>query len=104
MIGRNWPKCQFLGQNGQILVKKGQKYFCQNFHWVIIVIDHKCSLNAKLVKSYEQIERNWPKCQFFGQKCQFFGQKCQFFGQKWSKNGQNRFFPELSLGNSSIRP
>ena len=44
----NWPKCQFFGQNGQILVKKGpkkgQKDFCQNFHCVIIVIDHKCSL------------------------------------------------------------
>ena len=50
-IERNWPKCNFFGQNGQILVKKGpkkgQKDFCQNFHWVIIVIDHKCSLNMQ---------------------------------------------------------
>ena len=26
-IGRNWPKCKFLGQKGQILVKKGPKRF-----------------------------------------------------------------------------
>ena len=41
----------FFGQNGQILVKKGpkrgQKYFWQNFHWAIIVIYHKCSLNMQ---------------------------------------------------------
>ena len=27
--------------------KKGQKDFCQNFHWVILVIDHKCSFNMQ---------------------------------------------------------
>ena len=47
-IGQN---VNFFGQNGQILVKKGpkkgQKDFCQNFHWVIIVINHKFSLNMQ---------------------------------------------------------
>ena len=33
-----------------------------------------------------------------------FWSKITIFCQKWSKNGQNRFFPELSLGNSSNRP
>jgi hypothetical protein len=33
-----------------------------------------------------------------------FGQKLKFFGQKWAKNGQNRFFSELSLGKYSNRP
>ena len=43
-----------IGQNANFWVKtdkfwskKGQKDFCQNFHWVIIVIDHKCSLNMQ---------------------------------------------------------
>ena len=43
-----------IGQNVDFLVKmdkfwskKGQKDFCQNFDWVIIVIDHKCSLNIQ---------------------------------------------------------
>ena len=91
-IGRNWPKCQFLGQNGHILVKKGpkngQKDFCQNFHWVIIVIDQMQFKYAKLVKPYEQIERNCPKCQFLGQ----IG---HFFYQKQVKKGQNILFSEL---------
>ena len=50
-IEKNWPKCKFFGRYGQILFKKGskkgQKHFCQNFHWVIIVIDHTCSLNMQ---------------------------------------------------------
>ena len=33
--------------------KKGQKYFCQNFHWVIIKIDHKLSLNKTQFKTSE---------------------------------------------------
>ena len=50
-IGRNWPKCQLMGQNGRILAKKGhkrgEKDFCQNFHWVILVIDHGSSFNMQ---------------------------------------------------------
>ena len=40
-IGQNvnfWSKRTNFGKKGP---KKGQKDFCQNFHWVIIVIDHK---------------------------------------------------------------
>ena len=33
---------------GQKSAKNGPKiYFCQKFHWVIIAIDHKCSLNMQ---------------------------------------------------------
>ena len=98
-IERNWP---FFGQNGQILVKKGpkkgQKDFCQNFHWVIIVKDHKYNFNIKTIaKSYEQIGINW-------QKLQFLGQNGNLFGQKWVENDQKLFFAELLLSNYSKRP
>ena len=33
-----------------------------------------------------------------------FGQKWTCIGQKWAKNGQNRFFSELSLGKNGNRP
>ena len=84
----------FCGQNRQIWVKKGpktgEKVFCQNFHWVIIVIYHKCSLNAKVVKSYEQIERNWPKCNFFGQNGQILVKKRAKKGAKTWLHGASQ--------------
>ena len=52
---------------------------------------------AKLVKSYEQIERNWPKCNFFGQNG-------QILVKKGPKPGPKRFLSKLSLGDYSNRP
>ena len=68
-IGQN---VNFLGQNGIFLVKKGpkivKKYFPQNFHWVILVKDHKCSFYKKnqqnAMTGFGEIDQNdcfWAK-------------------------------------------
>ena len=47
-IGQNdnfWVKMdKFWSKKGH---KKGEKDFCQNFHWVILVIDHGSSFNMQ---------------------------------------------------------
>ena len=46
-FGENGQNECFWAKMDKFCPKTGQKYFCQNFHWVIIVIDHKCSLNMQ---------------------------------------------------------
>ena len=75
-IVRNWPNCQFLVKNDNFLVKNGPKmgkiYFSQNFHWAILVLDHKCSFYKRNQQNHMtgfgengQNGRFWAKMDYF---------------------------------------
>ena len=65
--------------------KRDEKDFCQNFHWVILVIDHKCSFNMqKLVKSYERIGK-------IGHNDNFWVKMGKFWPKKGHKKGEIDF-------------
>ena len=72
MLCADWEK---LTNFGQKRAKKGRKYFCQKFDWVILVIDHKCSFNMQNqqnpISVLEEIGQNvnfWVKMDKFWQK------------------------------------
>ena len=52
-------------KNGQKRAKKDKKYFCQLFHWIILVIEHRiCKISKKLQANWEKL----AKMKIFGQK------------------------------------
>ena len=87
-IGQNvnfWVKTdKFWSKKGQ----KGPKRFLSK-----LSLGQMSFKYAKVVKSNEQIERNWPKCKLFGKN-----------GQILVKKGPKRILSKLSLGNYSNRP
>ena len=60
-------------------------YFSQNFHWAILVIDHKCSLykenQQNPIAGFGEIDQNYR-----------FGAKMVYFDSFGAKMGQTDFF------------
>ena len=81
------------GEIANFWLKNVPKDFCHNFKYVVTVKDFKYSLLKILAKSYEQIGRNWPKCNFLGQNGHFFSK----MGQKMGKNYFSQNFNQVII-------